>query len=63
MEFTPLGIWTSMGLLAKVVVTILGLMSIYSLGLMIERWLTFRAAKKQSLEFAIQATKFLKPKI
>jgi biopolymer transport protein ExbB/TolQ len=60
MEFTPLGIWSQMGLLAKVVLVILGLMSIYSLGLMIERWLTFRAAKKQSLEFAIQATKFLK---
>ena len=60
MEFTPLGIWNSMGLLARTVCIILALMSIYSLGLMIERWLTFRAAKKQSLEFATQATKLLK---
>jgi len=60
MEFGLVALWTSMGWVAKAVVVILALMSIYSLGLMIERWLTFKAAKTQSLKFATQATQLLK---
>lgn len=60
MEFGILGMWGHMGWLARAVVIILACMSIYSLGLMIERWLTFNAAKKQSLRFATQATQLLK---
>ena len=60
MEFGLLGLWGHMGWLARGVCIILALMSIYSLGLMIERWLTFNAAKKQSLRFATQATQLLK---
>jgi len=60
MEFGLLGMWSSMGWLARSVVIILAGMSIYSIGLMIERWLTFNAAKKQSLKFATQATQLLK---
>jgi biopolymer transport protein ExbB/TolQ len=60
MEFGLLGLWQHMGWLARGVVIILACMSIYSIGLMIERWLTFNAAKKQSLRFATQATQLLK---
>lgn len=60
MEFGLLGMWQHMGWLARAVVIILACMSIYSIGLMIERWLTFNAAKKQSLRFATQATQLLK---
>ncbi|HET6267635.1 MAG TPA: MotA/TolQ/ExbB proton channel family protein [Acidobacteriota bacterium] len=49
-----------MSWLAKGVVVVLALMSIYSIGLMIERYLTFNAAKKESLKFATQATQLLK---
>jgi biopolymer transport protein ExbB/TolQ len=59
-QFSLLGLWVSMGLVAKGVVVVLAIMSIYSLGLMIERWLTFNKAKKESLKFATQATQLLK---
>lgn len=60
MEMGILSMWEAMGWLAKAVVVILALMSIYSIGVMIERWLTYNAAKKQSLKFATQATQLLK---
>jgi len=60
MEFGIVQLWTSMGYLAKGVVILLALMSIYSIGLMIERYLSFNAAKKQSLKFATQASQLLK---
>lgn len=60
MDLSLVGLWTSMGYLAKGVVIILALMSIYSLGVMIERYLAFSGAKKQSLTFATQATQLLK---
>ena len=60
MEFGLVHLVTQMSWLAKGVAAILALMSIYSIGLMIERYLTFNAAKKQSLRFATQATQLLK---
>src|SRR4029450_519967 len=60
MEFGILSLWNAMGWLAKTVCIILALMSMYSIGVMIERWLTYNAAKKQSLKFATQATQLLK---
>ena len=56
MEFGPAHLWESMGTIAKVVVIVLLLQSIYSLYVTIERWLFYRKAKKQSLEFAKQAS-------
>jgi biopolymer transport protein ExbB/TolQ len=56
MEFGPMHLWESMGFIAKAVVVVLFLQSIYSLYVTIERWLFFKKAKKQSLEFAKQAT-------
>ena len=56
MEFGPAHLWESMGSIAKVVVITLIICSVYSLYVTIERWLFFRKAKKQSLDFAKQAT-------
>ena len=44
--------WDQMGVLAKAVVIILAIQSVWSIGVMIERWLTYRKAKKQSQQFA-----------
>lgn len=60
MEFGLLHLVQQMSWLALGVALILALMSIYSIGLMIERYLSFNAAKKQSLRFATQATQLLK---
>jgi biopolymer transport protein ExbB/biopolymer transport protein TolQ len=53
-------IWQQMGFLAKSIAIGLILMSIYSLGLFIERYLLFRAAKKQSIDYLPLATKALR---
>lgn len=50
--FSPLDLWHNMGNLAKGVVVILFIMSIWSLAVMIDRALYFSAARKQSREFA-----------
>ena len=60
MEFGLVGLWTSMGMIAKLVVIILVILSIYSLTLSGERWWRYRAAKKQSLQFALLTTQYLK---
>ena len=55
-----LEIWIKMSWIARGVVVTLGLLSIYSITVMIERLLTFGKAKKQSLIYARQVTTFLK---
>ena len=50
--FSPLQLWGNMGNLARVVVIILFIMSIWSLAVIIDRALYFSAARKQSREFA-----------
>lgn len=60
MEFGLVHLWSTMGWMAKGVVIVLAIQSVYSIGLMIERYMTFNAAKKQSLRFATQATQLLK---
>src|SRR5579883_2447815 len=50
----------NMGNLAKAVVIILFIMSIWSLAVMIDRWLYFSAARKQSREFAPRVAGALK---
>jgi len=45
-------LWNQMGLVAKIVVVILFLMSAWSIGVMIDRVLAFNAARKQSRLFA-----------
>jgi len=50
--FDPLSLWHQMGLPAKMVVIGLFIMSAWSIGVMIDRWLAFSAARKQSRTFA-----------
>jgi biopolymer transport protein ExbB/TolQ len=58
--FSPLDLWHNMGSLAKGVVIILFVMSIWSLAVIIDRWLYFGAARKQSREFAPRVAGALK---
>ncbi len=55
-----LDIWNTMGPLAKGIAIFMVLMSIYSFGVFIERYLFFRAAKKQSIDYLPLATKALR---
>ena len=48
----PISLWKQMGILAKLVVVILFIMSGWSIGVMIDRWMAFSAARKQSRAFA-----------
>ena len=41
-------LWNSMGGIAKGVVVLLFILSAYSISVMVERWLTYRQARKQS---------------
>ncbi|OFW00735.1 MAG: flagellar motor protein MotA [Acidobacteria bacterium RIFCSPLOWO2_02_FULL_60_20] len=50
--FDMLSMWRSMGIPAKLVVIILFVMSAWSIGVMIDRWLAYSAARKQSRTFA-----------
>jgi biopolymer transport protein ExbB len=45
-------LWKQMGFLAKAVVVILFIQSAWSIGVMIDRWIAFNAARKQSRAFA-----------
>ena len=48
----PLSLWRQMGILAKIVVIVLFIMSGWSIGVMIDRWMAFSAARAQSRAFA-----------
>ena len=52
MELGFMEMWEQMGNLAKGVVVVLLLMSIWSIAVMFERYFTYRAARRQSREFA-----------
>jgi biopolymer transport protein ExbB/biopolymer transport protein TolQ len=53
-------LWNSMGWLAKGVVFILVILSAYSISVMIERWITYRQARKQSRLFTPAVAECLK---
>jgi biopolymer transport protein ExbB/biopolymer transport protein TolQ len=53
-------LWTAMGWIAKGVVIILLVLSAYSISVMIERWLTYRNARKQSRLFTPAVAECLK---
>ncbi len=59
-DFTPMGIWRSMGWVARIVLVILLVMSIWSIAIMVERYLTYTAARNQSREFAPKVAASLK---
>jgi biopolymer transport protein ExbB/TolQ len=48
----PIGMWRVMGWPARAVVILLFFMSAWSIGVMIDRWIAFSAARKQSRLFA-----------
>jgi len=56
----PISMWHQMGIPAKIVVIILFIMSGWSIGVMIDRWMAFSAARKQSRAFAPQVAGALK---
>jgi biopolymer transport protein ExbB/biopolymer transport protein TolQ len=58
--FSPMQLWGNMGGLARAVVVILFIMSIWSLAVIIDRALYFSAARKQSREFAPKVAGALK---
>ncbi|MDP9194755.1 MAG: MotA/TolQ/ExbB proton channel family protein [Acidobacteriota bacterium] len=58
--FSIMGMWEAMTWVGKAVVTLLALMSIWSLTIAIERIWRFQMAKKQSLQVAIGITPLLK---
>src|SRR5262252_2971852 len=59
-EFTITEMVKNMGAVAITVVIILLIMSVYSIAIMVERYLTYTAAKKQSREFAPRVAQALK---
>ncbi len=59
-DFSPMGVWRSMGVVARIVLIILLIMSIWSIAIMVERYLTFSAARNQSREFAPKVAASLK---
>ena len=50
--FDPRHMWDQMGWLARSVVILLFLMSAWSIGVMIDRWIAYNGARKQSRQFA-----------
>jgi len=50
--FDPISMWRAMGWPARLVVILMFVMSAWSIGVMIDRWIAFRAARKQSRIFA-----------
>jgi biopolymer transport protein ExbB/TolQ len=51
MDFSLFHMWQQMGMVAKSVVAILLVMSIYSIGMVVERWFTFRRGRRQSVGY------------
>ena len=58
--FSPIQLWENMGWLVRCVVIVLFVESIWSLAVMIDRYLYFRAARNQSREFAPKVAGALK---
>jgi len=59
-SFSIMGLWHNMGVLVKCVAVVLFVESIWSLAVMIDRYLYFSAARKQSREFAPKVAGALK---
>jgi biopolymer transport protein ExbB/TolQ len=60
MDLSPTGLWQSMGFLARTVTIVLMFMSLMSIWVFIDRFLLFRSAKKQSLQFVAKVGNLLK---
>lgn len=51
MDFSLLGLWNQMGAVAKLVVIILIVMSMYAIGIAVERFVAFRRGRLRSLQY------------
>jgi biopolymer transport protein ExbB len=51
MDFSLIGLWSQMGMVARTVVVILLVMSMYAIGIVLERFLTFRRGRLRSLGY------------
>jgi biopolymer transport protein ExbB/TolQ len=63
MDFTIVQMWANMGMVAKLVVAVLAVMSVLTVGVTIERWLAYRRAEEQSRAFALVVTDLLAKKL
>jgi biopolymer transport protein ExbB len=59
-SFDPMGMWKLMGWPARSVVIVLFFMSAWSIGVMIDRWIAYQSARKQSRVFAPAVANALK---
>jgi biopolymer transport protein ExbB/TolQ len=59
-QFSLRAVWEEMGWTATGVLVVLLLMSVYSLALMLERYLTFKTAARQSREFVPKVSELLR---
>jgi biopolymer transport protein ExbB/biopolymer transport protein TolQ len=59
-QISIVDLWNSMGGVAKGVVFVLAIMSAYSISVMIERWISYRQARKQSRDFTPAVAECLK---
>jgi biopolymer transport protein ExbB len=59
MDFSLLGLWSQMGVVAKVVVLLLLGMSMYAVGIALERLLAFQRGRKRSLGYIAALQPFL----
>jgi len=51
MDFSIYHMWTQMGITAKAVVVLLLLMSVYSIGVAVDRWIALRKGRRQSIGY------------
>lgn len=58
-SFTLIGMWHDSGIVAKLVIIVLGIMSIGSLAVIAERLLTFMRAKKESIQYVMQLRSYI----
>ena len=54
MDFSLLGMWNEMGVVARSVVITLILMSMYAIGISLERFITFRKGRQRSLGYVAE---------
>jgi biopolymer transport protein TolQ len=59
MQFTISDLWHNMGLFARLIVAVMAAMSMASLFVASERWITFRRLKRQSVAFAAKLLPYL----
>ena len=50
--FDMVSMWNQMGIAARLIVFVMFIMSAWSIGVMIDRWIAFNAARKQSRQYA-----------